>query len=141
MPHSNLVPSLCPTTPPLPAHPLLRLLHCPVLLLAFHKPLHLSCPQLTLPSPLLFSLPEKVLQGLLIDCLLVQGVLSKHIGQLRVNTARHTDERVRLAGEAIAGSLAIKMLGHPPSPPAYTPAAACSNADLHSVAISDTIPH
>ena len=44
----------------------------------------------------------------------VQGVLSKHIGQLRVNTARHTDERVRLAGEAIAGSLAIKMLGQHP---------------------------
>lgn len=44
---------------------------------------------------------------------MLQGVLSKHIGRLRVNTARYTDERVRLAGEAIAGSLAIKMLGHP----------------------------
>ncbi|DBA68013.1 TPA: hypothetical protein ACH3X2_014044 [Trebouxia sp. C0005] len=40
-----------------------------------------------------------------------QGVLSKHIARLRTNTARHTDERVRLAGEAIAGSLAVKMLG------------------------------
>ena len=33
------------------------------------------------------------------------------IGRLRANTARFTDERVRLAGEAIAGSLAVKMLG------------------------------
>ena len=41
----------------------------------------------------------------------MQGVLSKHIARLRTNTARHTDERVRLAGEAIAGSLAVKMLG------------------------------
>ncbi|DBA75192.1 TPA: hypothetical protein ACH3X1_010497 [Trebouxia sp. C0004] len=40
-----------------------------------------------------------------------QGVLSKHIARLRTNTARHTDERVRLAGEVIAGSLAVKMLG------------------------------
>ena len=43
-----------------------------------------------------------------------QGVLSKYISQLRTNTARYTDERVRLAGEAIAGSLAVKMLGRPP---------------------------
>ena len=43
-----------------------------------------------------------------------QGVLSKYISQLRTNTARYTDERVRLAGEAIAGSLAVKMLGQPP---------------------------
>lgn len=42
---------------------------------------------------------------------LSQGVLSKYIAKLRTNTARYTDERVRLAGEAIAGSLAVKMLG------------------------------
>ena len=46
----------------------------------------------------------------------VQGVLSKYISQLRTNTARYTDERVRLAGEVIAGSLAVKMLGKPSSP-------------------------
>ncbi len=45
----------------------------------------------------------------------MQGVLSKHIARLRTNTARHTDERVRLAGEAIAGSLAVKMLGQSPA--------------------------
>ena len=44
-----------------------------------------------------------------------QGVLSKYISQLRTNTARYTDERVRLAGEVIAGSLAVKMLGKPSS--------------------------
>ncbi len=36
-----------------------------------------------------------------------------YIGRIRANTARFTDERVRLAGEAIAGSLAVKMLGEP----------------------------
>ncbi|BDA43779.1 probable cystic fibrosis transmembrane conductance regulator [Coccomyxa sp. Obi] len=41
----------------------------------------------------------------------VQGTLVSYIGQLRTNTARYTDERVRLAGEAIAGCLAVKMLG------------------------------
>lgn len=44
----------------------------------------------------------------------MQGVLSKHIARLRTNTAKYTDERVRLAGEAIAGSLAVKMLGRLP---------------------------
>lgn len=44
----------------------------------------------------------------------MQGVLSKHIARLRTNTAKYTDERVRLAGEAIAGSLAVKMLGQLP---------------------------
>ena len=38
-------------------------------------------------------------------------MLSKYIAKLRTNTTRYTDERVRLAGEAIAGSLAVKMLG------------------------------
>ena len=33
------------------------------------------------------------------------------IGRIRAATAGFTDERVRLAGEAIAGSLAVKMLG------------------------------
>ena len=40
-----------------------------------------------------------------------QGVLVSFIGRIRANTAGFTDERVRLAGEAIAGSLAVKMLG------------------------------
>lgn len=40
-----------------------------------------------------------------------QGALVSFIGRIRANTARFTDERVRLAGEAIAGSLAVKMLG------------------------------
>jgi hypothetical protein len=42
-----------------------------------------------------------------------QGALVSFIGRIRANTARFTDERVRLAGEAIAGSLAVKMLGEP----------------------------
>jgi hypothetical protein len=42
-----------------------------------------------------------------------QGALVSFIGRIRANTARFTDERVRLAGEAIAGSLAVKMLGAP----------------------------
>lgn len=46
----------------------------------------------------------------------MQGVLSKYIARLRTNTAKYTDERVRLAGEAIAGSLAVKMLGQSASP-------------------------
>ncbi len=53
--------------------------------------------------------------GLDLDEICMQGVLSKHIARLRTNTARHTDERVRLAGEAIAGSLAVKMLGQSPA--------------------------
>ena len=40
-----------------------------------------------------------------------QGVLVSFIGRIRAATAGFTDERVRLAGEAIAGSLAVKMLG------------------------------
>ena len=43
----------------------------------------------------------------------VQGILVSYIGKLRVNTTRWTDERVRLAGEAVAGCLAVKMLGEP----------------------------
>ena len=42
---------------------------------------------------------------------LVQGILVSYIGKLRVNTTRWTDERVRLAGEAVSGCLAVKMLG------------------------------
>ncbi len=45
----------------------------------------------------------------------MQGTLVSYIGQLRTNTAKYTDERVRLAGEAIAGSLAVKMLGEFPA--------------------------
>lgn len=41
----------------------------------------------------------------------MQGILVSYIGKLRVNTTRWTDERVRLAGEAVAGCLAVKMLG------------------------------
>ena len=40
-----------------------------------------------------------------------QGVLVSYIGHIRTNTAKWTDERVRLAGEAISGCLAVKMLG------------------------------
>ena len=40
-----------------------------------------------------------------------QATLSRYIGRLRDMTATHTDERVRLEGEAISGSLAMKMLG------------------------------
>lgn len=60
-----------------------------------------------------------------------QGVLSKHISQLRTNTAKHTDERVRLAGEAIAGSLAVKMLGM--CHPAVCSAHAMLSYQLHAV--------
>lgn len=42
-----------------------------------------------------------------------QGILVSYIGDIRTNTARWTDERVRLAGEAISGCLAVKMLGAP----------------------------
>ena len=42
-----------------------------------------------------------------------QGVLVSYIGHIRTNTAKWTDERVRLAGEAISGCLAVKMLGAP----------------------------
>ena len=44
-----------------------------------------------------------------------QGVLVSYIGHIRTNTAKWTDERVRLAGEAISGCLAVKMLGAPHS--------------------------
>ena len=44
-----------------------------------------------------------------------QGVLVSYIGHIRTNTAKWTDERVRLAGEAISGCLAVKMLGAPRS--------------------------
>ena len=40
-----------------------------------------------------------------------QGILVSYIGKLRNNTTRWTDERVRLAGEAVSGCLAVKMLG------------------------------
>jgi len=41
----------------------------------------------------------------------VQGILVSYIGKIRNNTTKWTDERVRLAGEAVAGCLAVKMLG------------------------------
>ena len=44
-----------------------------------------------------------------------QGILVSYIGHIRTNTAKWTDERVRLAGEAISGCLAVKMLGAPHS--------------------------
>ncbi len=41
----------------------------------------------------------------------LQSCLVRYIGGLRRNTARATDERVRLAGEVVEGALAMKMLG------------------------------
>ncbi|GIL44672.1 hypothetical protein Vafri_2198, partial [Volvox africanus] len=41
----------------------------------------------------------------------LQSALVRYIGGLRRNTARCTDERVRLAGEVVEGALAMKMLG------------------------------
>ena len=41
----------------------------------------------------------------------VQGILVSYIGKIRNNTTKWTDERVRLAGEAVSGCLAVKMLG------------------------------
>jgi hypothetical protein len=41
----------------------------------------------------------------------VQGTLVSYIGRLRMATANFTDERVRLIGEAIAGCMAVKMMG------------------------------
>ncbi|GFR41484.1 hypothetical protein Agub_g2175, partial [Astrephomene gubernaculifera] len=41
----------------------------------------------------------------------LQSGLVRYIGGLRRNTARCTDERVRLAGEVVEGALAMKMLG------------------------------
>ena len=38
-----------------------------------------------------------------------QGWLGRYIGSLRDKTAKFTDERVRLEGEAIAGVLAMKV--------------------------------
>ncbi|KAG2425890.1 hypothetical protein HYH02_014893 [Chlamydomonas schloesseri] len=40
----------------------------------------------------------------------IQSALVRYIGGLRRNTARCTDERVRLAGEVVEGALAMKML-------------------------------
>lgn len=40
-----------------------------------------------------------------------QGTLVSYIGKLRLATAHFTDERVRLIGEAIAGCMAVKMMG------------------------------
>ena len=39
----------------------------------------------------------------------LQGWLGRYIGSLRDKTAKFTDERVRLEGEAIAGVLAMKV--------------------------------
>lgn len=39
-----------------------------------------------------------------------QALLVRYIGGLRRNTAQRTDERVRLTGEVVQGSLAMKML-------------------------------
>ena len=49
--------------------------------------------------------------GMAVMCVAWQGVLVSYIGQIRTNTAKWTDERVRLAGEAVSGCLAVKMLG------------------------------
>jgi hypothetical protein len=38
-----------------------------------------------------------------------QGLLGRYIGSLRDQTAKFTDERVRLEGEAISGVLAMKV--------------------------------
>ena len=38
-----------------------------------------------------------------------QGLLGRYIGSLRDKTAKFTDERVRLEGEAISGVLAMKV--------------------------------
>ncbi|PNH03030.1 Protein kintoun [Tetrabaena socialis] len=40
----------------------------------------------------------------------LQSALVRYIGGLRRNTARCTDERVRLAGEVVEGALAMKMM-------------------------------
>lgn len=40
----------------------------------------------------------------------LQAALVRPVGKIRQNTAARTDERVRLASEAIQGSLAMKML-------------------------------
>ncbi|KAI8103833.1 hypothetical protein M9435_006360 [Picochlorum sp. BPE23] len=40
----------------------------------------------------------------------LQSVLARYIGKLRASTAKETDERVRLTGEAISGITSFKML-------------------------------
>ncbi len=66
-----------------------------------------------------------------------QGTLVSYIGQLRTNTAKYTDERVRLAGEAIAGCLAVKMLGETscPHPPSVLIREACIGLDVAAHAV------
>eukprot|EP00798_Chlamydomonas_sp_ICE-L_P019162 gene19162-25771_t len=41
----------------------------------------------------------------------IQSALMRYIGKVRTLTAIHTDERVKVASEAVQGNMAIKMLG------------------------------
>ena len=64
----------------------------------------------------------------------LQGVLVSYIGKLRVNTTKWTDERVRLAGEAVVGCLAVKMLGGLRKPSAPIADEQRCSADMHQTA-------
>lgn len=104
-------PSCCTlSTTPCPSHMHLTLLKFPVTVeVCYHRNCY-SYDQLSAASIWLRTPVYNMKVGYILKEYM-QGVLSKHIARLRTNTARHTDERVRLAGEAIAGSLAVKMLG------------------------------
>ena len=55
---------------------------------------------LPLPCPLLLNVPRSSHQAALV----------RPVGNIRRNNAQRTDERVRLASEAVQGALAMKML-------------------------------